>query len=127
MAFQNRLPSRTESCGEPLVKSVCAALSFVSWDPLGGEHPRLIKGWGLSTGAESRRHVRGWMIMTRRARLSRLKGARTQWSPVVPLLVLLMGLWVGTAQAQPFAYISNAFSNSVSVIDTATNTVVATV
>jgi YVTN family beta-propeller protein len=39
----------------------------------------------------------------------------------------LTGLWADTAQAQPFAYISNSGSNTVSVINTATNTVVATV
>ncbi len=32
-----------------------------------------------------------------------------------------------SADAQPFAYVSNLGSNTVSVIDTATNTVVATV
>ena len=42
-------------------------------------------------------------------------------------LGLLLGAWTGIAQAQPFAYISNTGSNTVSVIDTATNLVVATV
>jgi YVTN family beta-propeller protein len=34
---------------------------------------------------------------------------------------------MGAAYAAPFAYISNVYSNDVSVIDTAANTVVATV
>ena len=44
-----------------------------------------------------------------------------------------LGLWggllagLGLAQAAPFAYIPNGGSDNVSVIDTATNTVVATV
>ena len=47
---------------------------------------------------------------------------------VVRLLVLLgMALLAIPAQAQPFAYVANPDSNSVSVIDTASNTVVATV
>jgi YVTN family beta-propeller protein len=50
-----------------------------------------------------------------------------QWCLVALFLVLLVGLWADTAYAQPFAYISNAGSNNVSVIETATNTVVATV
>jgi YVTN family beta-propeller protein len=38
-----------------------------------------------------------------------------------------LALAVGVAAASPFAYIPNAYSNNVSVIDTASNTVVATV
>jgi YVTN family beta-propeller protein len=52
------------------------------------------------------------------------------WLPVsvVCLLVLLgMALLAIPAQAQPFAYVANRNSNSVSVINTASNTVVATV
>ena len=51
----------------------------------------------------------------------------TQWCRIAPLLAVVTGLWVGTAQAQPFAYVSNSESSTVSVIDTATNTVVATI
>ncbi len=40
---------------------------------------------------------------------------------------VILSLWAGAAHAAPFAYISNYGSNNVSVIDTATNTVVATV
>ncbi len=36
-------------------------------------------------------------------------------------------LWTGSALAQPFAYIANEFSDNVSVINTATNTVVTTI
>jgi len=43
------------------------------------------------------------------------------------LLILGALLGIGAADAAPFAYISNAGSNTVSVIDIATNTVVATV
>ena len=45
-------------------------------------------------------------------------------------IVLMLGVFAGftsPAQAAPFAYITNSGSNTVSVIDTATNTVVATV
>ena len=53
-------------------------------------------------------------------------------SLALPLLVILLALVMalllpGFAGAAPFAYISNQYSNSVSVIDTANNTVVATV
>ena len=44
--------------------------------------------------------------------------------------IVLLGLMVLTApaaQAEPFAYITHLFSNNVEVIDTATNTVTATV
>jgi YVTN family beta-propeller protein len=40
---------------------------------------------------------------------------------------ILSMLWTGVASAQPFAYITNEGSNSVSVIDTATNMEVDTV
>lgn len=48
------------------------------------------------------------------------------------LFRFLIGLVIGAllpcfAQAAPFAYITNSDSNNVSVIDTAANTVVATV
>jgi YVTN family beta-propeller protein len=59
--------------------------------------------------------------------MARVTAVWTQWCLVALLLVLLTGLWADTAQAQPFAYISNSGSNTVSVINTATNTVVATV
>src|SRR5262244_2845507 len=41
----------------------------------------------------------------------------------------LLGVMLGStpAEAKPFAYVTNSASNTVSVIDTATNTVVATV
>ena len=45
-------------------------------------------------------------------------------------IVLMLGVLAAltsSAQAAPFAYITDAGSNTVSVIDTATNTVVATV
>jgi YVTN family beta-propeller protein len=51
----------------------------------------------------------------------------TQRCLISPLFAVVTGLWVGTAQAQPFAYVSNGESSTVSVIDTATNTVVATI
>ena len=44
---------------------------------------------------------------------------------ILPLIVALLGHNI--AVAAPFAYITNTNSNSVSVIDTATNTVVTTV
>src|SRR5437870_480462 len=43
------------------------------------------------------------------------------------LLSMGVGLGTATAQAQTRAYVTNSISNSVSVIDTATNTVVATI
>ncbi|MDO8681823.1 MAG: hypothetical protein Q7R30_25210, partial [Acidobacteriota bacterium] len=43
------------------------------------------------------------------------------------VLALTLSVLAGTVQAAPFAYIPNYGSNTVSVIDTATNTVVATV
>ena len=46
-----------------------------------------------------------------------------------PLAALALGivLCAGPAAAAPFAYVANNGSNSVSVIDTATNLVVATI
>jgi YVTN family beta-propeller protein len=65
--------------------------------------------------------------LTRTPSFSRARSAWVQWCLVAPFLVMLIGLWADAAQAQPFAYISNNLSNNVSVIDTVTNTVVATV
>jgi len=42
-------------------------------------------------------------------------------------LLILSVISVGTASAEPFAYISNKVSNDVSVIDLSTNAVVDTV
>ena len=56
---------------------------------------------------------------------------RTIWQhlSIVLFLLLSMGIGLGTAtaQAQTRAYVTNNGSNTVSVIDTATNTVVATI
>ena len=56
---------------------------------------------------------------------------RTIWQhlSIVLFLLLLMGagLDTATAQARTRAYVTNIISNTVSVIDTATNTVVATI
>jgi YVTN family beta-propeller protein len=56
---------------------------------------------------------------------------RTVWQHLSIVLFLLLSLGVGlgttTAQAQTRAYVTNYASNTVSVIDTATNTVVATI
>jgi YVTN family beta-propeller protein len=46
---------------------------------------------------------------------------------VIRLLLLYLLLHAGSLAAAPFAYITNVSSNSVSVIDTASNAVVATV
>ncbi len=46
---------------------------------------------------------------------------------IAPLLAVVTGLWVGTSQAQPLAYVLNGESSTVSLIDTATNTVVVTI
>jgi DNA-binding beta-propeller fold protein YncE len=46
---------------------------------------------------------------------------------VLVLELFVVALPVTQAEAQPFAYVTNAFSDTVSVIDVATNTVVATV
>ena len=51
----------------------------------------------------------------------------TQRRLIAPVLALLTGLWANEAQAQARAYVTNSVSNTLSVIDTATSTVVATV
>jgi YVTN family beta-propeller protein len=43
------------------------------------------------------------------------------------MLAMGLGAMAAPAEAQPFAYVANDASNVVTVIDTATNTVVATV
>jgi len=43
------------------------------------------------------------------------------------LVILVMGIFSSPCWAQPFAYITNFQSRTVSVIDTATNTVAATI
>ena len=43
------------------------------------------------------------------------------------MLAMGLGLMAPPAEAQPFAYVANCDSDSVSVIDTATNMVVATI
>ncbi len=53
------------------------------------------------------------------------KTASLRWGAAA-LLWAILGA-AGSAHAEPFAYVSNTFSNSVSVIDTATQTVAATV
>ncbi len=58
-------------------------------------------------------------------RLINLKVARTLAIGLVAALVL--GGMAGSAGAAPYAYITNSQSSTVSVIDTATNTVTATV
>src|SRR5438128_5291975 len=56
---------------------------------------------------------------------------KTIWQHLSIVLFLLLSMGVGfgtaTAQAQTRAYVTNESSNTVSVIDTATNTVVATI
>src|SRR5438132_10937193 len=56
---------------------------------------------------------------------------RTIWQHLSIVLFLLLSMGVGlgtaTAQAQTRAYVTNAADSTVSVIDTATNTVVATI
>jgi YVTN family beta-propeller protein len=52
---------------------------------------------------------------------------RTTGNDVCLVLLLGMALLAIPSQAQNFAYVTNDASNSVSVIDTASNTVVATV
>ena len=57
-------------------------------------------------------------------------GSKKSFSTVATLLIALIVLsgWQPiTVQAQPFAYITNEGDNTVSVIDTATNTVTATI
>src|SRR5437879_12642801 len=55
-----------------------------------------------------------------------MMGMKTMVGPL-PYLAMGMLLSAVAAQAAPFAYITNLFSDNVSVIDTASNTVVATV
>ena len=55
------------------------------------------------------------------------RARRVRWEWVAPMLSFLVALSAGWAGAQPFAYVTNRGSNNVSVIDTATNTVVASV
>ena len=56
------------------------------------------------------------------------KMTRTLTAKLCTLIIALPALLLGlTAEAAPFAYISNFTSNTVSVIDTASNTVTATV
>ena len=55
-----------------------------------------------------------------------LKPSTFMKSLLAMVTLLLLGANI-TAYAQPFAYVANRFSSNVSVIDTATNTVVATV
>jgi YVTN family beta-propeller protein len=43
------------------------------------------------------------------------------------VLAMGVGLMASPAEAAPFAYVTNSLSNTVSVIDTATNTVLATI
>src|SRR5713101_797837 len=51
-----------------------------------------------------------------------------RWAAVLAVSACtIFALGAGAADAQDFAYVANAASNSVSVIDTASNTVVATV
>ena len=51
-----------------------------------------------------------------------------RWTPRSwGLTLLLVTVAAVAAEAAPFAYVTNSGSNNVSVIDTATNTVVATV
>jgi YVTN family beta-propeller protein len=52
---------------------------------------------------------------------------RGAFAALCAALVLAIGLSARPAQAAPFAYVTSYYSNTVSVIDTATNTVVATI
>jgi len=45
---------------------------------------------------------------------------------VFAALCAVLAMMTSAAEASPFAYVANYFSNTVSVIDTATNTVVGT-
>jgi YVTN family beta-propeller protein len=58
-------------------------------------------------------------------------GSRAAWArgfmALFALLVAGLGLMASRAEAAPFAYVTNFIDGTVSVIDTATNTVVATV
>src|SRR5262249_61487809 len=59
--------------------------------------------------------------------LSRVAAITLAWLPALSLGLLGVMLGSTPAVAKPFAYVTNSLSNFVSVIDTATNTVVATV
>jgi YVTN family beta-propeller protein len=58
---------------------------------------------------------------------SRATSARGFVAICALMLAMGLGLMASRAEAAPFAYITNPGSNSISVIDTATNTVVSTV
>ena len=58
---------------------------------------------------------------------ARITGSKTLRPAQILLLLWLVVLPVSWAQASPFAYIINNFSNRVSVIDTESNAVTATV
>src|SRR5262245_7172177 len=79
----------------------------------------------LRTGAARAAH----RVINRRRHGRRGLGQRRCWALVgrgMPVLLGVLGS-AAAAQAAPFAYITNFNSASVSVIDTATNTVTATV
>src|SRR5262249_50460875 len=59
--------------------------------------------------------------------LSRVAAITLAWLRALSLGLLGVMLGPTPAEAKPFAYVTNSFSNTVSVNDTATNTVVATV
>ena len=65
--------------------------------------------------------------MNSRMRASSSGGAASSNNPLVLSLITVTGLGTATAQAQTRAYVANFGSDTVSVIDTATNTVVATI
>src|SRR5215472_15376859 len=51
---------------------------------------------------------------------------RRTW-PIVVIIAGVILCWAGSALAAPFAYITNTGAGTVEVIDTATNTIVATI
>ncbi|GEM_PF-1809369 len=55
------------------------------------------------------------------------KPVRTMLAVSLFLMVTLLGMSPATLQAQPFAYVTNTGSDNISVIDVASNTVVATI
>ena len=57
---------------------------------------------------------------------SRAATARAGFMALFAVLAMGLGLLASPAEAAPFAYVVNNGDNTVSVIDTATNTVVAT-
>jgi|SRR5262249_44864330 len=59
--------------------------------------------------------------------LSRVAAITLAWLPALSLGLLGVMLGSTPAVAKPFAYVTNSLSNFVSVIDTATNTLVANV